>query len=102
VNLPLPLEQSLRAACPVRCVSPGVASARADSCASGNAGIARSLLEEEDTSSPNSFVARQIRGTIENKVPRKGRKARVGIQFDELTVNERVYLDSLATVRARW
>jgi hypothetical protein len=66
------------------------------------AGVELSDATSDETAERHIVVTVELRGTIKNTVPRKGRRARVGIQFDELADDERVYLESLAIVDAHW
>jgi hypothetical protein len=48
------------------------------------------------------LLAVHLRGELRNSEPTKSDHTRAGIQFVDLTVEERFYLDSLAELQAAW
>ncbi len=69
---------------------------------SAGAGLELLGAKPEEFPGHHIVLAVQFRGEVRNFRPAKNDTMRVGIQFSNLTSQEREYLDSLVELRAAW
>jgi len=69
---------------------------------SAGAGLELLGVRPEELPGHKIILAVQLRGEVRNFRPAKNEGMRVGIQFSDLTPEEREYLDSLMELKAAW
>ncbi len=69
---------------------------------SAGAGLELLGVRPEELPGHKIILAVQLRGEVRNFRPGRNEGMRVGIQFSDLTPEEREYLDSLMELKAAW
>jgi hypothetical protein len=69
---------------------------------SAGAGLELQGLDADDSVGSRILLAVHLRGELRNTEPTTSGHLRAGIQFINLTPDEREYLDSLAELQATW